>query len=84
MRVAVVTPTIGSEHLVQCIESVSKQTYKDIVHYVVKDGSDVKVPSYLNNLPDVKFISLDENIGKGWYGHRVYAACSFLSFVCHS
>jgi hypothetical protein len=23
-------------------------------------------------------IELEENVGKGWYGHRVYAACSFL------
>ena len=26
----------------------------------------------------IKSIGLQENIGKGWYGHRVYAACSFL------
>jgi len=78
MKVAVVTPTIGSEHLEQCIESVRKQSYEDVVHYIVIDGLDVKVPSYLHNLPDIKFIRLDENVGKGWYGHRVYAACSFL------
>lgn len=78
MRVAVVTPTIGSEHLEQCIESVNKQTYDDVVHYIVKDGFDVKIPSYVNHLPNVKLITLDENVGKGWYGHRVYAACSFL------
>ena len=34
MKVAVVTPTIGSEHLSQCINSVDKQTHKDITHYV--------------------------------------------------
>ena len=78
MKVAVVTPTIGSEHLEQCVESVRKQTYENHIHYVVKDGMSVKVPSYMNLLPDVKFITLDENVGKGWYGHRVYAACSFL------
>ncbi len=26
----------------------------------------------------LKLISMEENVGKGWYGHRVYAACSFL------
>lgn len=78
MRVAVVTPTIGSEHLEQCIESVNKQTYEDVVHYIVKDGINVKIPSYAYNVPSIKIISLDENVGKGWYGHRVYAACSFL------
>ena len=30
MRVAVVTPTIASEHLAKCIDSVDKQTYQDI------------------------------------------------------
>ena len=25
-----------------------------------------------------RMIELEENVGKGWYGHRVYAACSFL------
>ena len=34
MKVAVVTPTIASKHLKQCIDSVNKQTYKDITHYM--------------------------------------------------
>ncbi len=34
MKVAIVTPTIASEHLVKCIASVDKQTYEDIVHYI--------------------------------------------------
>jgi glycosyltransferase involved in cell wall biosynthesis len=38
MKVAVVTPTIASEHLAKCIDSVDKQTYEDIVHYVFIDG----------------------------------------------
>lgn len=78
MKVAVVTPTIGSEHLEQCIDSVLNQSYKDITHYIFKDGAGVKVPSFINNIPTIKQIHLDENVGKGWYGHRVYAACSFL------
>jgi glycosyltransferase involved in cell wall biosynthesis len=82
MQVAIVTPTIGSEHLKQCIDSVQAQTYKDFKHYIFIDGLDVKYkegwPGYINNLPNVKQVSLDENVGKGWYGHRVYAACSFL------
>ena len=78
MKVAVVIPTIGSQHLEQCLDSVSNQTHKDTVTYLFKDGIDAKIPSYVNNIPNIKQIHLDENVGKGWYGHRVYAACSFL------
>ena len=78
MKVAVVIPTIGAQHLEQCIDSVLNQTHKDIVIYLFKDGLDVKIPSVVNNIPNIKQIRLDENVGKGWYGHRVYAACSFL------
>ena len=78
MRVAVVIPTIGAQHLEQCIDSVLNQTHKDAVIYLFKDGLDVKIPSFVNNIPNIKQIHLDENVGKGWYGHRVYAACSFL------
>ena len=38
MKVAVVTPTIASEHLKKCIDSVDKQTYENIVHYIFIDG----------------------------------------------
>jgi glycosyltransferase involved in cell wall biosynthesis len=40
MKVAVVTPTIGSKFLKQCIESVENQTYQDICHYIFIDGSE--------------------------------------------
>jgi len=78
MRVEVVTPTIGSKHLEQNLNSVKNQTYKDIIHYVFKDGAEVTIPSWCRNIPTIKTISLEENVGKDWYGHRVYAACSFL------
>lgn len=80
MKVAVVTPTIGSEHLSKCIESVQKQTHKDITHYIFCDGEEYveKVKKHAGLYPNVKGIFLEENVGKGWYGHRVYAACSFL------
>ena len=42
MKVAIVTPTIGSEHLQQCIDSVRKQTYKDIEHYVKSKGEHIE------------------------------------------
>jgi glycosyltransferase involved in cell wall biosynthesis len=80
MRVAVVTPTIASEHLVKCIDSVDKQTYEDIVHYIFIDGCqyEPKAREMLVGSPKTRMIELEENVGKGWYGHRVYAACSFL------
>jgi len=80
MKVAVVTPTIASEHLTQCIDSVDKQTYEDIVHYIFIDGCqyESKAREILVGSSKTRMIELEENVGKGWYGHRVYAACSFL------
>ena len=80
MKVAVVTPTIASEHLAQCIDSVDKQTYEDIVHYIFIDGCqyEPKAREILVGASKTRMIELEENVGKGWYGHRAYAACSFL------
>ena len=80
MKVAVVTPTIASEHLSKCIDSVDKQTYQDITHYIFIDGCqyEPKARDVLVGSSKTRMIELEENVGKGWYGHRVYAACSFL------
>jgi len=82
MKVAVVTPTIGSEHLTQCVESVQNQTYENLTHYIFLDGEehfDKIYPQALDKTKrQIKSIWLQENVGKGWYGHRVYSACSFL------
>lgn len=83
MKVAVVTPTIATEHLQKCLESVRDQTYKDLTHYVFIDGGgheDMvrKIITKSGNAFNTRCVTLDENIGKGWYGHRVYSACSFL------
>jgi glycosyltransferase involved in cell wall biosynthesis len=83
MKVAVVTPSIASEHLQQCLESVRDQSYKDLNHYVVIDGTEYndRVRRKIikaRNVINTKIIFLEDNIGKGWYGHRVYAACPFL------
>ena len=53
---------------------------KDITHYVFVDGIEYEqeIWKLTEGATKVKFVRLDENIGKGWYGHRVYAACSFL------
>ena len=77
--VAVITPTIGSPDLVQCVQSVAKQ---DCTHYLFVDGHaylqsviDLIAPYQHENLV-ISF--LGRNIGKGWYGHRVYAAAAPL------
>lgn len=80
MKVAVVTPTIASKYLDRCAESVDKQTYHDIDHYIFADGRDswFGVSDSLEGYNKTKFVMLEQNVGKGWYGHRVYASCSFL------
>jgi glycosyltransferase involved in cell wall biosynthesis len=91
MKVAVVTPTIGAKSLGQCLESVQKQTYEDLTHYVFLDGKEhyEKIHPILYDKCDnktIKTVELEENVGKGWYGHRVYAACSFLvnaDIICY-
>ena len=88
MKVAVVTPTIGSHHLTECIKSVDKQTYKNLSHYIFIDGYDHRstVFNTTEGYLKAKFVILEDNVGKGWYGHRVYAACSFLvnaDIICY-
>ena len=80
MKVAVVTPTIGAETLSKCLDSVMDQTYGDITHYIFVDGEQYydKVTEVTLGRSQVKHVHLEENVGKGWYGHRVYAACSYL------
>lgn len=83
MKVAVVTPTIGGEHLRQCLRSVQNQTYENLTHYVFLDGEQHfdNINPFLYEAAgkrEIKTIKLEENVGKGWYGHRVYSSCSFL------
>ncbi|MFZ9848028.1 MAG: glycosyltransferase family 2 protein [Flavobacteriales bacterium] len=83
MKVAVVTPTIGASTLAQCIDSVQNQTYENLTHYIFLDGEEhyEKIHPILyekSGKKTIQTISLQENVGKGWYGHRVYSACSFL------
>lgn len=85
---AVITPTIGTKHLARCVESLRGQ---DCVHYIVMDGQEnfANINSVLLGMgvtQQLKIISLEKNVGKGWYGHRVYAAASFLvneDYLCY-
>lgn len=88
MKVAVVTPTIGTTYLSKCLESVDNQTYENLTHYIFLDGEEYgkNVWYQLEGATKVKTVRLQENVGKGWYGHRVYAACSFLvnaDIICY-
>lgn len=83
--VVVITPTIGSEHLKQCMESVANQTYDNVKHLIVVDGNDY-IETFLDNALydrcapyDSNLCILPDNVGaNGWYGHRVYAAFTYL------
>jgi glycosyltransferase involved in cell wall biosynthesis len=84
---AVITPTIGTPELAKCIQSLQGQ---DCTHYIVVDGQDYEedVDQIVNSCYgsklcapvgyNIRFIRLDENVGEGWYGHRAFAAASFL------
>lgn len=83
MKVAIVTPTIGQDLLSDCLDSVQKQDYENLTHYVFLDGKQYydKIHPMLYQAAGkrtIQTVSLEDNVGKGWYGHRVYAACSFL------
>lgn len=88
----VVTPTVGSCHLQQAIESVQAQSYPDVRHLVVVDGGRHR-PDVEGLLPaqpqrPIDVIVLPSTIGgRGFNGHRVYAAAPnlvesrFLAFL---
>jgi glycosyltransferase involved in cell wall biosynthesis len=78
LKVAVITPTIGTEYLKRNLESVSKQTYKT-KHVVVIDGPQCDVGSMLSGFEDNTIINLPENTGSdGYNGHRIYGSVPFL------
>lgn len=67
---------------------MDNQTYENLTHYVFLDGKEHEKHIWyqLEGASKVKTVRLEENIGKGWYGHRVYAACSFLvnaDIICY-
>lgn len=83
-NVWVITPTTGTSLLERCIRSVQEQTQAEINHLIVVDGPEHegKVRAILQKMEYAKRLHvmvLPENIGgKGWDGHRVYAASPFL------
>lgn len=80
MKVAVITPTIGTDFFSKNLESVSNQTHKNVKHIVVCDGPqyESKVRVALKDF-NVTPIFLPENTGAGGYnGHRIYASVPYL------
>jgi hypothetical protein len=79
---AVITPTIGSDYLKQCIQSLEKQ---NCIHHLFVDGNQYieKVHNIVGPIihKNLRIHYIQDNIGKAggnWYGHRIYAAASFL------
>ena len=81
-RVAIITPTIGTNHLKLNIKSVEEQTYQNFIHYVVVDGPKFKnkVRDNFDNDINRRIVSLPENTGHSQYnGHRIYGAMPYLT-----
>jgi glycosyltransferase involved in cell wall biosynthesis len=71
----VITPSVGSPKLADAIDSVKKQTYKNLRHLIVSDGKDVKVPFH----SDIDYLQLPYNTGaNGFNGQRIYASVPHL------
>jgi len=86
-RVGIIVPTIGSEYLEACLDSIKCQTYDNIIVYLVVDGKkygekveDLFYSCY--NMNGFELIILPENVGnwndKNFYSHRIYAGISQL------
>lgn len=80
----VITPTTGTALLERCINSVQRQTQHGVDHLIVIDGPEHeekvrRILDNVNNRHRLHVMVLPMNIGgKGWDGHRVYAASPFL------
>ena len=75
----VIIPTTGDEKVLKAVDSVYKQTYKNVTPLVVVDGEKFKNTSAVSQLNPDHHIILKENTGAdGFYGHRIYAGFSHL------
>lgn len=86
MKALVITPTTGAPELVDAIRSVSNQTYKDVDHLIVVDGTgftertnEILIGAKIFTCGKILRLDLPFNTGgNGFYGHRVMAAFSHL------
>jgi len=76
MKALVITPTIGTKHLQQAIDSVKNQTI-ETEHWIICDG---RLDHPFDLHPNGRHIVWPENIGhSGWNGHRYYAAVPMMT-----
>ncbi len=82
-KAVVITPATGSKELVNAIDSIDRQTYKDLLHLIVVDG-DCYLEDTLKILRETKassykLVSLPFNTGNnGFNGHRIYASIPYI------
>lgn len=79
--VVVITASTGDKTLEQCVNSVNRQTYSDLIHLVVADGPQfiAKTQTIIEGFPKVRFLPLAENTGANrYFGHRIYAGVGHL------
>jgi GT2 family glycosyltransferase len=81
--VVVITPTIGSKKLQDAALSVQNQTYSNLKHLIVVDGTEY-FNNAVENIPfgkdsDIQILPLPYNTGaNGFYGHRIYSGIPHL------
>lgn len=86
LSVLVITPTTGAPELADAMRSVQSQTYKNVEHLIVVDGTKFSsnVDRVYNNVEfitdeKIKRIDLPFNTGGGgFYGHRIMAGFGHL------
>jgi glycosyltransferase involved in cell wall biosynthesis len=78
--VTIITPTTGTKHLEQCVDSVANQSYKNIQHLIVVDGKEHRKKAEQQIHSDADVLVLPYNTGHDQYnGHRIYGASTFLA-----
>ena len=89
MKVSVITPTTGNPFLKECIESVRKQTYKNIEHIVVVDGKsrvektepilyEAAFPRGESSSDQLIILPYPTGIDR-YNGHRVYGGTTYFA-----
>ena len=84
--VTVITAATGHRHLGRCVESVRRQTFPGVRHWLVADGPAREPAVRAAAGAGPRVVTLPEPTGlRRWNGHRIYAAASLLAnaeFVC--
>jgi len=83
--VTIITPTTGDNLLFRNLQSVQKQNYPHLEHYLVIDGPEYQesvdkvIKLIEQNTVKIHLLTLPFNTGHdGWNGHRVYASIPHL------